>query len=149
MQPMRLSLALAIATACALAWAAPASAGTVCNVGGVATFLAADVASGCPGGANTPTEVNALTVSVDPGGDIVFTDPNNPVTDGDGPGGCSASGNVGTCPGALSYQFDLGGSDDTATVGAVANGGNSSTGGAGKDHLVGGPLGDILDGGPG
>ena len=146
---MRLPIVLVIAITCALAWAAPASAGTVCNVGGVATFLAADVAGGCPGGANAPTEVNALTVSVNSGGDIVFTDPSNPVLDGDGPGGCSASGNVGTCPGALSYQFDLGGSNDTATVGAVANGGNVSTGGDGNDHLIGGPLGDLLDGGSG
>src|SRR3954447_14967163 len=145
---MRLSTSLALALTIALVWAVPASAGTVCMNGGTATFLAADVGTGCPGGANNPGELNALTVSVNPAGDVVFTD-SAPMTDGDGPGGCSASGNTGTCPGAFGFRFDLGDGDDSATIGAVANGGATSTGGDGKDHLVGGPLGDVLDGGPG
>ena len=143
---MRLSIIFALALTTALVWAVPASAGTVCMNGGSATFLAADVAVGCPGGANGPGELNALAVSVNSAGDIVFTD-SAPITDGDGPTGCSASGNTATCPGALGYHFDLGDGDDTATVGAVANGGQTSTGGDGKDTLTGGPLGDNLDGG--
>src|SRR4051812_26607270 len=101
---MRLSILFALALTTALVWAVPASAGTVCMDGGVATFLAADVGAGCPGGANGPGELNALSVSVNPAGDVVFTD-SAPVTDGDGPGGCSASGNTGTCPGALGFRF--------------------------------------------
>src|SRR5436190_2320327 len=146
---MRLSILLATALAVALVWAAPASAATVCDSGNVATFLAADVAAGCPGGADNPSETNALTVSVNPAGDIVFTDVNDVISDGDGPGGCSASGNSATCPGTLGFRFDLGAGDDRATVGAVANGGLTSTAGAGNDRLAGGPLGDLLDGGPG
>src|SRR3954467_462862 len=143
---MRLSTSLALALTIALVWAVPASAGTVCMDGGTATLLAADVGSGCPGGANNPGELNALTVSVNSAGDVVFTD-SAPVTDGDGPAGCSASGNTGTCPGAFGFRFDLGDGDDSATVGAIANGGATSTGGDGKDALTGGPLGDNLDGG--
>jgi Ca2+-binding RTX toxin-like protein len=143
---MRLSIIFALALTTALVWVAPASAGSVCMIGGSATFLAADVGTGCPGGANNPGELNALTVSVNSAGDVVFTD-SAPITDGDGPGGCSASGNTGTCPGAFGFRFDLGDGDDSATVGAIANGGATSTGGDGKDHLTGGPLGDNLDGG--
>jgi Ca2+-binding RTX toxin-like protein len=146
---MRLSILLAISLTTALASAAPASAGSVCNVGGVATFAAADVASSCPVGAAGAGELNSLTVSTDAAGDIVFTDANNAVTDADGPGGCTASGNAGTCPGTLAFRFDLGSGDDSARIGAVANGGAMSTGGAGNDHLVGGPLGDSLGGGAG
>src|SRR3954469_7934921 len=146
---MRLSILLATALAVALVWAAPASAATVCDSGNVATFLAADVAVGCTGGAANPSETNALSVSVDPAGNIVFTDANNVISDGDGPGGCSASGNSATCPGSLAFRFDLGAGEDRATVGAVANGGLASTGGAGNDRLAGGPLGDLLDGGAG
>ena len=146
---MRLSIIIAISLTCALAWAAPASAGTVCDVNGVATFLASDVAGGCPGGSNTPSEINALTVSTNPSGAIVFTDANTAIVDGDGGGGCSVSGKTATCPGTLAYQFDLGAGDDSASVAAVANGGLISTGGAGDDQLNGGPLGDVLDGGGG
>jgi Ca2+-binding RTX toxin-like protein len=146
---MRLSIFLAIFVTIALASAPPASAGSVCNVAGVATFAAADVASACPGGTNGASELNALTVSTDAAGDIVFTDANNPITDADGPGRCSVSANTGTCPGALAFDFDLGAGGDSASVGAVASGGNLSTGGDGSDHLVGGPFGDLLDGGPG
>src|SRR3954454_12762677 len=146
---MRLSILLATALTIGLVAAAPASAGRACLTGDTAVFAAADVATGCPGGVNGPGEVNALSVSVNSAGAIVFTDANNPVTDADRPGGCSVSGNTATCPGALSYSFNLGDNDDSATVGAVANGGTTSTGGDGKDHLVGGPLGDVLDGGPG
>src|SRR3954467_4895183 len=140
---MRLSILLATALTIALVAAAPANAGSACiTPGGTAFFAAADV--GCPGGATGPGGVNALSVSVNSAGAIVFTDANNAVTDADGPGGCSVSGNTATCPGALSYRFDLGDGDDSATVGAVANGGAASTGGDGRDHLVGGPLGDFL-----
>jgi Ca2+-binding RTX toxin-like protein len=149
MRGVRLSFVFAIALTTVLAWAAPASAGTVCDIAGVATYLAADQAAGCPGGASGASEVNSLSVSVGPGGDIVFTDAGPEITDGDGPGGCTASGHSATCPGALSYRFDLGDGDDSATVGAVANGGSLSTGGGGDDHLAGGPLGDQLDGGAG
>src|SRR3954470_14965377 len=145
---MRLSILLATALTIGLVAAAPASAGSACMTGDTAFFAAADVGSACPGGANGPGEVNAVTVSVDPAGAIVFTDANNAVADADGPGGCTVSGNTATCPGALSYAFNLGDGDDSATIGAVANGGTASTGGDGKDHLVGGPLGDVLDGGP-
>src|SRR4051794_1412919 len=146
---MRLSILLATALAVALVWAAPASAATVCDSGNVATFLAAGVAVGWTGGAATPSETNALSVSVAPAGNIVFTDANNVISDGDGPGGCSASGNSATCPGTLGFRFDLGAGDDRATVGVVANGGLTSTGGAGNDRPAGGPLGDLLDGGRG
>lgn len=144
---MRLSIALSLALTTALVWAIPASAGTVCMDGTTATFVAADTAVGC-GGANGPGELNKLTVSVNQAGDVVFTD-SAPVVDGDGPGGCEANGNTARCPGALGFHFDLGDGDDTAQVGAVANGGVASTGGDGKDTLTGGPLGDNLDGGVG
>jgi Ca2+-binding RTX toxin-like protein len=149
MRAVRFSFVFATVLTTALVWVAPASAGTVCNVAGVATFLAADEAAGCPGGTAATSEVNTLSVSVNGAGDIVFTDAGSSITDGDGPGGCSASGDTGTCPGALSFRFDLGAGPDSATVGAVANGGSISTGGAGDDHLAGGPLGDQLDGGAG
>src|SRR3954454_2586990 len=150
MRRVRLSILLATLLTIGLLAAAPASAGTVCAVGNVATFLASDVAAGCPGGTNTASEVNSLTVSTTPAGDIVFTDANKPITDGDGGGtGCSVSGNTATCPGTLAYTFNLGAGDDSATVGAVANGGLVSTGGDGNDELHGGPLGDVFDGGPG
>src|SRR5690349_9226973 len=145
MGSMRL-LVLAIFITLALASAAPASAATVCESGGVATFLAADVASGCPGGAKGASEVNALTVSTDAAGNVVFTDLNNVITAADG---CTASGNRATCPAPGGFRFDLGEGDDSATIGAVANGGNVSTGGGGNDRLTGGPLADALDGGPG
>jgi hypothetical protein len=143
---MRLSILFAICLTTTLAWAAPASAGTVCLDGGIATFRAADLGAACPAGVDGPGELNALTVSVNSAGDVVFTD-SAPVSDGDGSGGCTASGNTGTCPGAVGFSFDLGDGDDSATVGAVANGGRISTGGDGKDTLIGGPLADNLDGG--
>jgi Ca2+-binding RTX toxin-like protein len=150
MRRVRLSILLATLLTIGLLSAAPASAGTVCAVGNVATFLASDVAGGCPGGANTASEVNSLSVSTNAVGDIVFNDANKPITDGDGGGtGCSVSGNTATCPGTFAYTFNLGAGDDSATVGAVANGGLVSTGGDGNDALHGGPLGDVFDGGPG
>src|SRR3954469_1173276 len=133
---MRLSILLATAFAVAFLWAAPAPAPTFWDSGNVPPFLPADVAAGCPGGADNPSDTNALTVSVNPAGDIVFTDANNVISDGDGPGGCSASGNSATCPGTLGFRFDLGAGDDRATVGVVANGGLTSTGGAGNDRLA-------------
>jgi Ca2+-binding RTX toxin-like protein len=145
---MRLSIALATGLTALLAWAAPASAGTVCATGTTAVFAAADVASLCPGATDGPGEANSLIVSTDSAGDIVFTD-SVPIADGDGPGGCTATNKTATCPGALAYRFDLGDGDDSAGVGAVANGGLVSTGGDGKDHLTGGPLADVLDGGAG
>lgn len=145
---MRLSILLATSLTIAIAWSAPASAGTVCAVGDTAQFNAADVASLCPGGVNGPGEINALTVSTNAGGAIVFTD-SAPITDGDGPGGCTVSDKTATCPGALAYSFNLGDGDDSATVGDVANGGVVSTGGGGKDHLTGGNLDDVFDGGLG
>jgi Ca2+-binding RTX toxin-like protein len=144
---MRLSILLATALTIALVCAAPASAGSVCNQGSVATFAAADTTA-CPG-APSAGETNAVTVSVNGAGDIVFTDPNNAVDDADGPGGCTASGNTGTCPGTSAFRFDLGDGNDTATVGAVTGDLVASTGGAGNDHLIGGALGDNLDGGAG
>src|SRR4051794_5072614 len=142
---MRLSILLAIGLTTALVVAAPASAGTVCVSGTTATFVASDVAAGC-GGANGAGETNKLTVAADGSGNVVFTD-TNPVTDGDGPGGCTASGNTGTCP-ATGYVFNLGDGDDSAAVGSVASAG-PSTGGAGKDTLTGGPFADQLGGGDG
>src|SRR3954454_2017806 len=129
MGPMRLPISLALLLTLALVAAAPASAGTVCSSGGVATFAAADVADMCPAGTATASEVNALSVGTTAGGDIVFTDANHAIADGDGAGGCTVSGNSATCPGASVYKFDLGGGDDSATVGAVPNGGLVSTGG--------------------
>ena len=148
-EPMRLSILLAIVLTTGLVAAAPASAGSVCLNAGEAVFLAADVASGCPGGANGAGEVNALTVSTNAAGDVVFTDANQDITDQDGPGGCSASGKTATCPGALGASFDLGDGADTATIGAVASGGVASTGGPGADHLTGGALADMIGGGTG
>jgi Ca2+-binding RTX toxin-like protein len=144
---MRLSILFATALTIALVCAAPASAASVCNQGGVATFAAADTTR-C-GGAPGASETNALTVSVNGAGAIVFTDPNNPVSDADGPGGCTASGNTGTCPGTIAMLFDLGDGNDSAAVGAVASDVTPSTGGGGNDHLTGGPFGDNLDGGSG
>src|SRR3954468_2398990 len=151
MRAMRLSIFLAMFVTIALASAVPASAGSVCSVGGVATFAAADVAATCPGGANGSSELNAVTVATDAGGRIVFSDANNPIADADRPGpvGCTVSGNTATCAGALAFRFDLGAGDDSATVDAVASGGNPSTGGDGRDRLVGGPFVDVLDGGTG
>lgn len=147
MESMRLPILLAILLTTGLAAAAPASAATACETGGVATFAAGDVAANC-GQPTTASEINALTVTTDSSGAIVFSDANNPISDGDGPGGCSVSGNTATCPGALGYSFDLGAGDDSATVGTVAAAG-PSTGGAGADRLTGGPLADQLNGGPG
>jgi Ca2+-binding RTX toxin-like protein len=143
---MRLSLSFALALTIALVWVAPASAGVACVTGGVATFGAADTTA-C---GNTPAtgEVNALSVSTNGAGAIVFTD-STPITDGDGSGGCTTSGNTATCPGAATFQFDLGDGNDTASIGAVPSGIVPSTGGDGNDRLTGGPLGDNLEGGPG
>src|SRR4051794_11272239 len=149
MVAMRLPISFAIFVTIALASAVPASAGSVCNVGGVATFAAADVAAACPGGANGSSELNALTVTTDAAGHIIFSDANNPIADADRPGdGCTVSGNRATCAGALAFRFDLGAGDDAATVGAVAGGGIVSAGGGGRDHPGGGPFGGILHGGP-
>src|SRR5918912_849454 len=123
---MRLSILLGtFLTISAFASAAPASAATVCEVGGVATFAAADVASAC-GPASGASEVNTLSVTTNSAGDIVFTD-TNAITDGDPGTGCTVSAKTATCPGALAYVFDLGAGNDSATVGAVASGGNQST----------------------
>ena len=148
---MRLSIVFAIALTIALVGAAPASAGSVCiDVTGTPAFYAADVAAGCPGGANGASEVNTLSVSSNAAGDVVFTDAGNPVADGDGAGGCTVSGNTGTCPaGGFGYSFNLGAGNDTASVGTLAAGLLSSSGGDGADHLTGGPLADNLDGGAG
>src|SRR4051794_30153645 len=116
---MRLSIVLAIVLTTGLLAAGPASAGSVCEVGGIATFAASDVAATCPSGANPASEVNVLSVSTNAAGDIVFSDPNQPIADADGPSGCSVSGTTATCPGATAFTFDLGGSDDSATIGAV------------------------------
>jgi Ca2+-binding RTX toxin-like protein len=146
MESMRLSLLFALALIIAFVWAAPASAGVVCATGGIATFGANDTdVCGPPPGAS---ETNALSVSTNAAGAIVFTD-SNPITDGDGVGGCTVSGNTATCPGTLAFRFDLGEGNDTATVGAVAGDSVSSTGGAGNDQLTGGPIGDNLSGGIG
>src|SRR4051794_25880689 len=97
---MRLSILFATVLTIGLIAAAPASAGTVCSIAGTATFLAADVASGCPTGVNNSSEVNVLSVSADASGNVVFTDlTQNPIVDGDGAGGCTVSGSSGTCPG--------------------------------------------------
>src|SRR3954468_9285271 len=142
---MRLSILLAIGLTTLLVAAAPASAGTVCASGPTATFAAGDVESLC-GGASVAGETNKLTVAGDGAGNVVFTD-TSPIADGDGAGGCTASGNTASCPGT-GYVFDLGGGDDSATVGSVASSG-PSTGGLGKDTLTGGPLSDQLSGGDG
>src|SRR3954452_19081534 len=144
---MRLSILFAIALTIGLIATAPASAASVCNVGNTAVFVADDVAAGCPGGVDGASEVNAVSVSANGAGAIVFTDA-NPVTDGDGPGGCAVSGNTATCPAALAYSFNLGGGDDSAVIGAVANAGAGSTGGDGHDHLPGAPLGHLPHPGP-
>src|SRR5215212_5874472 len=101
MWAMRLSIFVAIVVTVVLASAVPASAGSVCNLGGVATFAGADVAATCPGAANGASELNALTVGTDAAGRIVFSDANNPIADADGAGGCTVSGNTATCAGAL------------------------------------------------
>jgi Ca2+-binding RTX toxin-like protein len=146
METMRFSIVFALALTIALVWAVPASAGTACATGGIATFGAGDTAA-C-GNSPGPGETNSLSVSTNPSGAIVFTD-SNPITDGDGSGGCSVSGNTATCPGTFAFQFDLGDGNDTATIGAVPSGGLPSTGGAGNDQLTGGPLDDNLHGGDG
>src|SRR3954466_111436 len=126
---MRLSILLVTAFLVAFVWAAPASAASACSVGGVATFAAGDVGANCPGGANGASEANALSVTTNGAGQIVFTDAKNPVTDADGPAGCSASGNTATCPGGAGFSFDLGAGDDTGTVGPVDSRGLMSFGG--------------------
>lgn len=77
-----------------------AFAATACEVGGAAVFAAADVvsSSGCQG-TDGVGEMNSLKVDLNANGDVVLTD-SQPITDGDGPGGCSVSGNTATCPGA-------------------------------------------------
>ena len=109
---MRLSLLFALALTTALVWATPAFAGRVCANGGVATFGANDTAA-C-GGTPSAGETNALSVSTNSAGAIVFTD-SHPITDADGAGGCTTSGNVATCPGTFAFQFDLGDGNDTAS----------------------------------
>jgi Ca2+-binding RTX toxin-like protein len=143
---MRLSISLALALTTALLAAAPASAGHVCVVGGQATFAANDMAATC-GAPAGPSEVNSLSVGTNAAGDIVFTD-TNPISDADGPGGCTASGNSATCPRGAGYAFSLGDGADTAVVGTVPAAGVSS-GGAGADTLTGGPAADNLAGGDG
>jgi hypothetical protein len=69
--------------------------------------------------------------------------------DADGPGGCTASGNTGTCPGASGFRFDLGDGEDSASVGAAANGGAVSTGGAENDSLDGGATPGCVESGGG
>lgn len=145
---MRLAAAMAAALTMGLAAAGPASAGTACKVGTTAVFAAADVvsASGCTG-ADAAGETNALGVTVNAAGDVVFTDA-QPIADGDGAGGCAVSGNTAVCPGATGYRYDLGAGGDSASAGTVRSEGQS-TGGAGNDTLAGGPGLDALDGGPG
>ncbi len=143
---MRLAIWVAIVlTTCLVALAPAASAGTVCEAGGVATFEASDVAAGCPAGTNDTSEINSLTVTTNAFGAVVFTDVHL-VSDGDGAGGCTAAGNTGTCPGPVAgITFDLGDGNDNAAVNAAlpVSAGN---GGAGNDHLTGGPLADTLHG---
>lgn len=143
---MRLALAGAIVLTTAMLAASPASAGTVCAGGSVAIFYASDVAAGCPGGTNAASEVNRVTIGRTAGGDITFTDTSVAPVDGDGPGGCTVTGNTATCPGT-EYVFDVGGNDDTVTVAAPVPG--AGAGGDGADRLVGGPLRDVIDGGDG
>jgi hypothetical protein len=135
---MRLSIFLALGLTIALVAAVPASAGTVCSAGGVSYFYAGDVAAGCAGGVNGPGEVNNLTVGTGAGGKVTFAD-TNPITDGDGGGGCDVTGNTAICP-AEPFTFDLGDQNDKATIGAAASAG-TSTGGDGNDQLTGGPHG--------
>src|SRR4051794_9492710 len=108
---MRLLVLAAVLLTSALVAAAPASAGTVCMVGGTAVFAAADMAADC-GAANAASEVNKLAVTADAAGDVVFTDASTPITDGDGPGGCTVAAKTATCPDATAFRFDLGGDDD-------------------------------------
>ncbi|HEX6711878.1 MAG TPA: calcium-binding protein [Thermoleophilaceae bacterium] len=144
---MRLSIVCAIVLTSGLIAAAPASAGTACSVASIAVFAASDVAAACPGGVAGSSEINNLTVTTNTAGDVVFTD-SSPIADGDGAGGCTTGGNTATCPGVL-FSFDLGDGDDSANAAGAAKSSVLSTGGAGKDHLVGTPVLDMLDGGPG
>lgn len=71
-----------------------------------------------------PGEVNALTVSYNPGGDtLTYTDSGATIADGDGGGLCSVAANVGTCPrsalpGASAVTVYMGDADDSATIAA-------------------------------
>src|SRR3954447_17466469 len=138
---MRLTISLALALTIALLAAAPASAGQVCVVLGQATFVANDLAATC-GAPNGASEVNSLTVGTNAAGDIVFTD-TNPITDADGPGGCTASGNSATCPRGGGYSFSLGDGADNAVIETAPAAGVSS-GGGDADALTGGPSADNL-----
>lgn len=146
---MRRTLICAAFTALLLlGLAGSAHAGTACLEGTTAVFAAADAVStsGCAG-SDAAGEVNSLQVETNSAGDAVFHD-TNPITDGDGPGGCTVNGNFATCPGATAYRFDLGDQNDSAVVSALHSDG-PSTGGDGNDTLTGGPGADELDGGPG
>jgi Ca2+-binding RTX toxin-like protein len=77
------------------------------------------------------------------------------IADGDGPGGCTVTGNEATCPAAGVTSVDVTLLDlvDSATVeGATADrldggtGSDTLTGGAGADALIGGDGNDVLNG---
>ena len=63
----------------------------ICRERSFVVHLPMAVAVAVCGAANAASEVNKLTVTADAAGDMVFTDTNNPITDGDGPGGQMAA----------------------------------------------------------
>ena len=100
-------------------------------------------------------EENAVTFAI-AGPDYLVTDTGvSAIADGDGPGGCSVTGNEATCPvaGVAGVHVTLSDLIDTATVqGATADrldggaGSDTLTAGAGADVLLGGDGNDVLNG---
>jgi Ca2+-binding RTX toxin-like protein len=102
---------------------------------------------------DVPGEVNSVTVSRDGVGQILLTDTTTTPVDGDGPGGCSVSGSVATCPapGVIPFagvNLSTGGGADTITL-ATSIPGTYADAGSGDDTLTGSPGADVLIGGPG
>ena len=147
---MRKTLAAtATTTMLMLVGAAPAMAGLMKIAGGSAIYSA------------DPGEANNLTVDF-AGNEVIFNDV-VPVTDGDGAGGCTASGNQGRCPlgadlpGQVSVSAFLDDLDDRFQVtpavptdffiGAEGEDGNDTLiGHDGRNDLEGGAGNDTLDG---
>ncbi|MEA2231952.1 MAG: hypothetical protein QOD83_1768 [Solirubrobacteraceae bacterium] len=139
----RFALALTMTT-CALmaAGATPAGAASVAVTAspffGSTTFT------------DTANEVNTVTLSQDGTGQLIFTDTTTPPVDGDGPGGCTVSGNVATCPAPAPDSFDVtvsaGANDDTITMSDTVSTPARASGGDGNDTLNGSARADVLFG---
>jgi Ca2+-binding RTX toxin-like protein len=144
----RVALTLALALCALGAVTTPAHGATVAFT----TFPATAVSF-----SDALSETNAVTVSQDATGQIIFSDTATPPVDGDGAGGCEVSGSAATCPspGTTSLPpfggvtVSAGGGTDTITIDDSLTTPTSADGGAGIDTLNGGAHADTLLGGAG